>query len=72
MSAVGNTLLIKLGRIVEPESADIYVKYEGGNSTGSMKDRMALSMIEGVEELNPCETIIEYTVEVRAYHSPSS
>ena len=43
MIPVGNTPLIKLNRMSEPGCADIYVKYEGGNPTGSMKDRMALS-----------------------------
>jgi len=40
------------------------VKYEGGNSTGSMKDRMAFSMIEGAErrgQLKPRGTVVEYT-----------
>lgn len=60
----GNTPLIKLERLSEPGSAEIYVKYEGGNPTGSMKDRMALSMIEGAErrgELKPGGTVVEYT-----------
>lgn len=64
MKAVGNTPLIKLEHLTEPGSADIYVKYEGANPTGSMKDRMALSMIEGAEqrgELKPGGTIVEYT-----------
>ncbi len=61
---IGNTPLIKLERLSEPGSAEIYVKYEGGNPTGSMKDRMALSMIEGAEkrgELTPGGTVVEYT-----------
>ncbi len=40
------------------------MKYEGGNPTGSMKDRMALSMIEGAErrgQLKPGGTVVEYT-----------
>jgi cysteine synthase A len=56
--------LIRLERIVEPGCAEIYVKYEAGNPTGSMKDRMALSMIEGAErrgELKPGGTVVEYT-----------
>lgn len=64
MRAIGNTPLIKLEHLTEPGSADIYVKYEGANPTGSMKDRMALSMIEGAEqrgELKPGGTIVEYT-----------
>ncbi|HET9824046.1 MAG TPA: PLP-dependent cysteine synthase family protein [Chitinophagaceae bacterium] len=64
MKAIGNTPLIKLERLPEPGFAEIYVKYEGGNPTGSMKDRMALSMIEGAEkrgELKPGGTVVEYT-----------
>jgi len=64
MNKVGNTPLLKLERLTQPEYADIYVKYEGGNPTGSMKDRMALSMIEGAEErgeLSPGGTVVEYT-----------
>jgi cysteine synthase A len=64
MKAIGNTPLIKLERLSEPGCADIYVKYEGANPTGSMKDRMALSMIEGAErrgELKPGGRIMDYT-----------
>ena len=64
MKAIGKTPLIKLERLSEPNCAEIYVKYEGGNPTGSMKDRMALSMIEGAEkrgELKPGGTVVEYT-----------
>ncbi len=61
---IGNTPLIKLKRLSEPGCANIYVKYEGGNPTGSMKDRMALSMVEGAErrgELKKGYKVIEYT-----------
>ena len=64
MIPVGNTPLIKINRLSEPGCAEIYVKYEGGNPTGSMKDRMALSMIEGAErrgQLKPGGTVVEYT-----------
>jgi cysteine synthase A len=64
MRAIGNTPLIKLEKLSEPGCAEIYVKYEGGNPTGSMKDRMAASMIEGAEkrgELKPGGTVVEYT-----------
>ena len=56
--------MIKLERLSEPGCAEIYVKYEGGNPTGSMKDRMALSMIEGAErrgDLKPGGKVVEYT-----------
>ena len=64
MKAIGKTPLIKLERLCEPNCAEIYVKYEGANPTGSMKDRMALSMIEGAErrgELKPGGTVMDYT-----------
>lgn len=64
MIGIGQTPLIKLENLTDDTSADVYVKYEGANLTGSMKDRMALSMIEGAEkrgELKKGMTVIEYT-----------
>ena len=64
MQAIGNTPLIKLEQLSEPGCADIYVKFEGANATGSMKDRMAMSMIEGAEkrgDLKPGGKVVEYT-----------
>src|ERR1041384_1177763 len=64
MTTIANTPLIKLERLCEPGCAEIYAKYEGGNPTGSMKDRMALAMIEGAErrgELKPGGSVVEYT-----------
>jgi cysteine synthase A len=64
MLAIGNTPLLKLERLITPDSADIYVKFEGANPTGSMKDRMALSMIEGAErrgQLKRGGRVIDYT-----------
>ena len=64
MSLIGNTPLIKLKRLTDNNCADIYVKFEGANATGSMKDRMALSMIEGAEkrgELKFGGKVVEYT-----------
>lgn len=64
MKGIGNTPLIKLNHLTDAHSADVYVKYEGANPTGSMKDRMALSMIEGAErrgELQPGGTVVDYT-----------
>ena len=64
MHQIGNTPLIKLTKLTPGNCADIYVKYEGANPTGSMKDRMALSMIEGAErrgELKPGWRVVEYT-----------
>lgn len=64
MITIGKTPLIKLERLSEPGCAEIYVKYEGANPTGSMKDRMALSMIEGAEkrgQLKPGGMVMDYT-----------
>jgi cysteine synthase len=64
MHGIGQTPLIKLRHLIGPESADVYVKWEGANPTGSMKDRMALSMIEGAETsgaLGPGGRVVEYT-----------
>jgi cysteine synthase A len=64
MPAIGKTPLIKLERLTQRGCAEIFVKYEGGNPTGSMKDRMALSMIEGAErrgQLKPGGKVVEYT-----------
>ncbi len=64
MIRIGNTPLVKLQHLPSKDSADVYVKFEGANPTGSMKDRMALSMIEGAErrgELKPGGRVVEYT-----------
>lgn len=64
LHAIGNTPLVRLNHIVPPGSADVYVKLEASNPTGSYKDRMALAMIEGAEQrgaLRPGMTVLEYT-----------
>ncbi|PKP34507.1 MAG: cysteine synthase [Bacteroidetes bacterium HGW-Bacteroidetes-17] len=64
MKGIGNTPLIKLERLTDSNSAEIYVKFEGANLTGSMKDRMAFSMIEGAERdgrLKKGMKVVEYT-----------
>jgi len=64
LTAIGRTPLLRLERLSEPGSAEIFVKMEGLNPTGSMKDRMALSMIEGAERrgaLKPGGTVVDYT-----------
>jgi len=61
---IGNTPLIKLRKLTDHHSADIYVKYEATNPTGSMKDRMAKAMIEGAVkrgQLQPGGKVVEYT-----------
>ena len=46
---IGNTPLIKLFSVVEPDMAEVWVKLEGFNPAGSIKDRTALGMIEDAE-----------------------
>jgi len=61
---IGNTPVIKLSQIVGGNFADVYLKLEGMNLTGSVKARAALGMIEGAEKdgtLKPGMTIIEPT-----------
>lgn len=58
------TPLFKLQKLVSPSYSDVFLKFEAANPTGSMKDRMALSMIEGAEkrgQLKPGGTVVEYT-----------
>jgi len=62
--AIGKTPIIKLNNIVDKDSADIYVKVEFFNPGGSVKDRIALNMIEEAEKqglLRKGDTIIEPT-----------
>jgi len=64
LDAIGRTPLVRLQRLVTPGMADVVVKLEYFNPTGSYKDRMALAMIEGAEKrgtLEPGMQVIEYT-----------
>lgn len=64
LQAIGNTPVVHLNDVVRPDSADVFVKLEYYNPTGSYKDRMALSMIEEAEkrgDLRPGMTVVEYT-----------
>ncbi|UQN06673.1 cysteine synthase A [Deinococcus sp. QL22] len=61
---IGNTPLLQLRRVVTPEMADVFVKLEGQNPGGSIKDRTALGLIEDAERrglLKPGGTIVEPT-----------
>lgn len=61
---VGQTPIVKLNRLVDENSADVYLKLEYMNPGSSVKDRIALAMIEAAEEngtLKPGDTIIEPT-----------
>src|SRR6478735_9427687 len=64
LDAIGHTPVVRLSRLVEPGMAEVWVKLESHNPTGSYKDRMALAMIEGAEargDIRPGDTIVEYT-----------
>ena len=50
LEAMGNTPLIKLSKIVESDSADVLVKYEGVNIGGSIKTRTAYNMVVTAEK----------------------
>jgi cysteine synthase len=64
LQAIGNTSLVQLRKVVPPDCADIFVKLEWENPTGSMKDRMAQAVISRAEadgRLKPGGTVVEYT-----------
>ena len=64
LRAIGNTAVVRLGKVVPAGSADVIVKLESLNPTGSYKDRMALAMIEGAEArgaLRPGMRVVEFT-----------
>ncbi|HXB54139.1 MAG TPA: cysteine synthase family protein [Vicinamibacteria bacterium] len=64
LNAIGNTSIVRLSKVVPPKCADVLVKLEWENPTGSMKDRMALGVIAKAEEdgrLRPEDTVVEYT-----------
>jgi cysteine synthase A len=64
LDAIGNTSLIRLRKVVPPRAADVFVKLEWENPTGSMKDRMARAVISRAEQdgrLKPGDTVVEYT-----------
>lgn len=61
---IGDTPLVKLNRVVPEDSAEIYVKLEYQNPGSSVKDRIAINMVEAAERegrLKPGDTIIEPT-----------
>ena len=64
LGTIGGTPVVRVERLVEPSLAEVWVKLESANPTGSYKDRMALAMIEGAERdgrLQPGQTVVEYT-----------
>ncbi len=64
LQAIGNISLVRLRKVVPPHCADIFVKLEWENPTGSLKDRMAYAVISRAEadgRLKPKDTVVEYT-----------
>src|SRR5881409_4007178 len=64
LDAIGRTPLVRLKHVVGADAADVLVKLEYYNPTGSYKDRMALAMIEGAEArgaLRPGMRVVEFT-----------
>src|SRR5260370_4879482 len=64
LHGIGDTSMVRLRKIVSPKCADVFVKLEWENPTGSVKDRMAQAVISRAEEdgrLKPGDTVVEYT-----------
>jgi len=64
LDAIGHTPAVRLRALAEDGSAEVWVKLEAGNPTGSYKDRMARAMIAGAERtgrLAPGQPVVEYT-----------
>jgi len=64
ISAIGGTPVVRLSQLADEGSAEVWVKMEAANPTGSYKDRMALAMIEAAEadgRLRPGQLVVEYT-----------
>ncbi|RDZ59760.1 pyridoxal-5'-phosphate-dependent protein subunit beta, partial [Haloferax sp. Atlit-12N] len=64
LAAIGETPMMNLPSLRPDEGASISVKWEGANPTGSLKDRMALAMVEAARErgdIAPEDPIVEFT-----------
>ncbi len=64
LDCIGNTPMVPLRRVTPDNGARVLLKIESGNPTGSMKDRMALAMVEAAEadgRLAPGGAVVEYT-----------
>jgi cysteine synthase A len=64
IDAIGNTSIVRLQKVVPDNGATVFAKLEWENPTGSMKDRMARSVISRAEadgRLRPGDTVVEYT-----------
>src|SRR5688500_19499036 len=63
LETVGNTPVVRIGKLAPP-GAELYVKMEAFNPLGSVKDRLAVGVIEDAErtgKLKPGQTVIEAT-----------
>ncbi|HSK14866.1 MAG TPA: pyridoxal-phosphate dependent enzyme [Gaiellaceae bacterium] len=75
LGTIGRTPVVRLERLTRPGDAELWVKLESANPTGSYKDRMALAMIEGAERsgrLRPGQTVWSTRAGAPAPRSPSS
>ena len=64
IGGIGNTPVVRLDRLTGDNDAEVWVKLEAANPTGSYKDRMALAMIQGAERdgrLRPGQSVVEYS-----------
>ena len=64
LQLIGETPLVRLNRVIHDGAAAVYGKLESLNPGGSVKDRIALSMVENAEKegrLNPGDTMVEPT-----------
>ena len=64
LAAIGGTPVVRLAHLADEGRAEVWVKMEAANPTGSYKDRMALAMIEAAEadgRLRPGQLVVEYT-----------
>jgi cysteine synthase A len=64
LETIGNTPLVRVRHCAPANGAELWLKLEYRNPTGSMKDRMALAMVEGAERnglISPGDTVVEYT-----------
>ena len=64
LSVIGNTPLVRLEKLVPDGAAEVWVKLEGGNPTGSYKDRMAVSVLSAAMargDVAPGDTVVEFT-----------
>ena len=74
LDSIGNTPVVQLRRVVPRGCARVVAKLESRNPTGSMKDRMALSMVEGGERrgaLKPGGIVVDYKEKPKLHYNVS-